>query len=397
MSKATRTMIKVDRKELSRALSMLTRISSKQHRTMPILQSVYVASDEKGDLQLAATDLELGAVWRFPGTAGPAKPFCVDARMLSQLVRKSKGPEVKIRPVAKGVKVSIGTADTTLPTLSGDEYPTLPTKLSAYQRQPVPVGVVAKLCSETVYAASGDETRYNLNSVFVEPMKNSDRLQWVATDGHRLAISHSEVGIDWPMPENGIGIMVPRAFAEELGKLVSVKRPIASEVEFAAVYHNTSSRRESTGGAISATLGPVTMWTRLTEGEFPNYRNVIPTSSSCQILVGRDALMTALESIMPMTPERVGVVRLTIGDENMEVHTSHPERGESSLMVPVEPTFNAVGVIVGVSVHYLRDAVKAAAGANLSIRFVQHDAALGPIRIEADGSEALAIVMPMRI
>lgn len=380
-----------DRKALNEALGTLKRVAAKRS-TMPILTCVRVGSDADGGLQLAATDRELGVLWTFGDECpGPATPFCVDAAKLSELVRKGKGCGVVFEPEEGTVKVTIGAASATLVTSSVEEFPTM-LEVKRVRAEPMKVEVVAKLCAETEYAASHDETRYNLSGVYVEVVGAGRELCWTATDGHRMALSYCEDVAGFPFPKSGVGVIVPRRFIEELGRLAGAKRPVGAEVTLRAHYHAVEAGTASPGGLLSATIGPVTLTTRLTEGEYPNYRQVIPPRGALYAEVDRAPLVEALESVATMAATRFGVVQVTVAEGELRLKVQNPDLGDASCSVPAgTPDGSTIEFVV--SVGYLVQAVKAADGDRVRLGFTYP---LSPIRVDVDGSRNFAIVMPVR-
>src|SRR4029453_15774952 len=140
-----------------------------------------------GRLELAATDLEVGIRGSHPCEVTKAGGVTVSAKKLFEIVREL--PEEPIRiDVSENAYLTLrcARAEFTLAGTTGEEYPPLPT-IAPEPPVTVQAAVLGDMIERTMYAASSDETRYNLNGVFFERLADSGKLRMVATDGHRLA------------------------------------------------------------------------------------------------------------------------------------------------------------------------------------------------------------------
>ncbi len=184
--------LRINVQELSRALSLMQGIVQRKN-TMPILANVLLeveAGDEGGKLLLSATDLDVGMKTERPCEVKEGGSVTIPARALADMVRVLPGPEVTLKKLSnQHVEVKSGRTEARLMGLSADEYPRLPS-YDEVTFVDVDPALFSDMVEKTVYAASTDETRYNLNGVLFEPApKGADdegKLVMVATDGHRL-------------------------------------------------------------------------------------------------------------------------------------------------------------------------------------------------------------------
>lgn len=397
-------MLTLSRKELKKALMTLRRVAGVR-QTMPILGCIRFDLAPDGSVVASATDLERAAFWRFVGVE-LSVPFGVDLKRLGEIVGKSRSDEVSFDPSEDGttLKISSGAVSFELPAISVEEFPDLP-KVSFFESRSreYPVANVAEACRQVVYASSRDETRYNLNAIYMEPVESSRDYRWVATDGHRLALS----GISapgWPVPEGAVGLLIPRVFFEDLARLVGVRKSLTPVVQ---VWIDATADGKCAKGYVAARVGPATLVVRLIEGEFPNYRQVIPEQKGHIVTTNREALLQGVESVERAAPERSHAIQLAFDTKGARVWTENPDMGKAETHVPARATVEAIsgcekgennpkGIAFAVNGRYLAETLKSFSEEEVYLYYEDH---LTPILIEgADPlSEQLAVVMPMRV
>jgi DNA polymerase-3 subunit beta len=234
------------------------------------------------------------------------------------------------------------------------------------------------MIERTMYAASLDETRYNLNGVHFEVLADEGKIRMVATDGHRLAVVDRAVGSD----ATGLasGVIVPRKGLAELKRLVDEED--ADEVQLGFEGNSGLARK-----------GEVTLVMRLIEGEFPNYKQVIPKQADHLLTVAGEPLTRALRRVALLSAERSRAVKLELREGGLRISTSNPELGEAQEEIDVD--YAGPGIAVGFNARYLLEAIGSmnAKELRLSLRDGNSPAELRP----TDDAESFAVVMPMRL
>jgi DNA polymerase-3 subunit beta len=174
--------------------------------------------------------------------------------------------------------------------------------------------VLSQMIERTMYAASLDETRYNLNGVYFEVLPSDGKLRMVATDGHRLALVDRAIGTQ----ASGLasGVIIPRKGLAELKRLVD--EVDADEVELGFEGNNGLAKK-----------GDVTLVMRLIEGEFPNYKQVIPKSSDRKLLLESDPLVRALRRVALLSAERSRAIKLEVAEGKLTISSSNPDLGDA--------------------------------------------------------------------
>jgi DNA polymerase-3 subunit beta len=260
---------------------------------------------------------------------------------------------------------------------SAEEYPTLPSAAPG-KTVTVQAVVLSQMIERTMYAASADETRYNLNGVFIEHLPDTGKLRMVATDGHRLAYVDRELGS--PLEGLDSGVIIPRKGLSELKKLVDEED--ADEIEIGFEGNNGLVRKQG-----------VTLVMRLIEGEFPNYRQVIPQKTGRHLVLNVDTLSQALRRVALLSSERSRAVKLEMSTGLLKLSSNNPDLGEASEEIDVDYTGDEIGIAF--NARYLMDCLSACDAKEVRLSFQDQ---LSPAQIvPTSDDDSLAVVMPMRV
>jgi DNA polymerase-3 subunit beta len=265
-------------------------------------------------------------------------------------------------------------------TLAGnapEEYPTLP-NFSSGKTTPVQALFLSEMIERTVYAASADETRYNLNGVYVERLADSGKTRMVATDGHRLAIVDRMLGGD--LTGLDPGVIIPRKGLVELKRLLDEEDSDDVELGF-----------EGNSGLVRK--GDVTLVMRLIEGEFPNYQQVIPKETTIHLTLVVDAFLHALRRVVLLSAERSRAVKFELLDGLLRLSSNNPDLGDAQEELDVD--YAGEALTVAFNARYLIDALNSVKAKEVRLGF--RDATSPAQLTPTDDDDALAVVMPMRV
>ncbi len=381
---------------------------------MPIL--AHVALEANGCLMLRATDLEMAYATRIPCQTHAAGVATVDARTLLAVLKRSQPSSASGRGAAQTVtleasdppKVSDGpdgasaSADVRVavngtsarlvgldPASFPADFPTGAPRL----RVILPAAMLAEMIDATLYAVSPDEARYNLSGVLFERAGNQ-RVRMVATDGHRLALTERPLATERFAP-----FIIPRKLLAALRTALGA-RP-AGDVRMALRMPDTGAERSNDGLAerpvIAFNVAGALYKGRTVEGEFPDYRGVIPKASAqdAALTVWRDTLRLAIGAVMPFSNARYHGVRLAFASGRLTVSASDPERGEASEGIAAKGDVRDAEMAAGFNASYLLGAI-ATLGDELVFRLADPTS---PCVITTAGAadSPQAVIMPMRL
>jgi len=370
----------IEKIDLQRGLARLQAIVEKRS-SMPILANVLITASGKGDsgrLELAATDLEVGI--RGSQSAKVQKPgaLTISARKLYDIVRELPEESIQLEATANAyLDIRCGRSRFTLAGTAAEEYPSLP-DFAPGRMARLQAAVLSQMIEGTMYAASMDETRYNLNGVYFEVVPDSARIRMVATDGHRLALVERTAGSD--VSALASGVIIPRKGLAELKRLVD--EDDADEVEIGF---------EGNSGLVRK--GDVTLVMRLIEGEFPNYKQVIPKQCDHHLTLSADSLVRALRRVALLSAEHSRAVKVELADGKLQLSSRTPDLGDAQEEIDVD--YAGPTVSIGFNARYLLDCLSAL-GAK-EVRLGLRDGG-SPVEVRpTDDLESVAVVMPMRL
>ncbi|HNP15898.1 MAG TPA: DNA polymerase III subunit beta [Terrimesophilobacter sp.] len=373
-------ILTISKSELQRGLGRIQSIVEKRN-SMPILSNVRleaVKSKSSGELKLAATDLEVGIHGSHEAKVKKAGGVTVAARKLHEIIRELPDEDVELATTDNNyLEVKCARSHFTLAGTAVEEYPTLP-GASPKKLIPMQAAVLSQMIERTMYATCADETRYNLNGVYVEVLPDVGKLRMVATDGHRLACVDRTIAEG--LEDLPAGIIIPRKGLAELKRLVD--EDDADEIELGF---------EGNSGLVRK--GDVTLAMRLIEGEFPNYRQVIPKEPGRRLSVASEPFSKALRRVHLLSSQQSHSVKLEVKEGVVAISTRNPDLGEAREELDVD--YAGEEMEIGFNAKYLIEALQALNAKEINLGLQDN---LSPVQVRpADDDESLAVVMPMRL
>jgi DNA polymerase-3 subunit beta len=354
---------------LQRTLAQVSRAVATK-TTYPVLSNVLI--DANGDgLKLAATNQEIGITSVIPAQVVEPGRVTVDARLLSEFVNTLPSEPVRLsmEPGRLILKVKGAGADAEINGIDADEFPILPgVDIGAFTARVDPQ-LLREMISQVEFAAASDDSRPVLAGVLVR--LEDDHITMAAADGFRLAVRDAELAS--PVPER-LDIIVPARALRELARIVS-ERPDPVELTV------TPNR-----GQLVVHSGETEFYSRLIDGTFPDFRQIVPREFATRLEVGRDEFLAAVRRAGFFARDNNDVVRLSakaaddeLAPGNLEVSATAAERGSSQSHVPA--AINGPAGEIAFNSRYLIDV--------LSILRT------GRIMIGMNGANQAGVVRPM--
>jgi len=374
--------LKIGVQELSRALARSQGIVEKKS-TMPILSHVLLEASQGDELHVSATDLDVSVTSEHRCEVLKEGKVAVPAKQLFEIVKAMPEKDVLLRRAQNNwLEVKSGAAEFKIVGLPAEDFPALP-RFDKVQLVTVQPRQLLEMIELTAFAASTDETRYNLNGVFFEPV--ADGLRTVATDGHRLSLAERALEGDFHLKK---GVILPRKGLSEMKKLLLDGEEGEAKLGF---VENSAVLQRPT----------VKLVMRLIEGVFPDYRQVIPKAGEKSFKVGRERLLDTLRRISLLSTDKAHAVKLELHPGQLKVTSQNPDLGEAKEEVPVE--FQGEPLKIGFNARYLMDVLQAltalepVASQDVVVELADD---LSPGVLKPAGESATrftAVVMPMRI
>ncbi|MDP3143448.1 MAG: DNA polymerase III subunit beta [Candidatus Omnitrophota bacterium] len=360
--------IQTEKENLLIAIQVVQNIVSPRS-TLPILSNILIET-HNNTLSLTATDLDVGISCEIPVSTQEEGSITLPAKKFSDIIKElPKGNVVIVVKKNNLVDIECEKCRFKLMGLPKDEFPKLP-EFKDKETLQVEQATLKEMLDLTAFAVSHEETRYILNGILVEVKENN--LKLVATDGRRLA-------------------MAERKIATTSKKEFSVIIPIKAV--------NELNRNLKDDGKVAITLGTnqilfdingVLIISRLIEGTFPNYKQVIPEETEKKVKLNREAFLAAIRRANLLSTPDFQAIKLEVFKNKMVVSKSTPDIGESREELDIE--YQGKELIVGFNPHYLIDVLK-----NLTDEFLFFELsdADKPGVIRTSGY--LYLVLPMRL
>jgi DNA polymerase-3 subunit beta len=343
--------------------------------TLPILSNVLMRASD-GKVEFTATDLDVTVACSVEAKIVKPGATTVPVKKLFGIVRELNGGEIEIETDEKNVtSIRSGSSYFKIHGLAAEEFPPLP-RFKDDKKVLLQQDAVRAMLKKTSFAVSTDESRYVLNGIFMS-LKDG-KMTLVATDGRRLALVDEEVEIS----EKSAGeFIVPAKAINELNRLLQDKGEI--EIKFG---ENQSSFALKDDKGFS-----VLLITKLIEGNYPNYRQVIPGEARERIPINREELLQALRRAEIMTSEKANSVKLSFGKNQLSITANSPEVGEARETLAVN--YKGKELAIAFNPRYLIDPLAALSEDEVFIELIDE---LSPGVLKINGP-FLYVVMPMRL
>lgn len=316
--------------------------------TLPILANVLLQTTNQ-ELLLSATDLDVGIQCRFP-LIPPIEQGAValPARKLTTIIREL--PEESVVLEARknhAATVTCGASSFRIPGLPAEDFPALPPTTQEHAVA-ISQGALKALITLTAHAMSMEETRFILNGTLLTVQKG--QLIVVSTDGRRLALASAPISKG---SHEALSAVVPAKAVRELGRLLQGEE--TDEVQIAPLKDNQ----------LTFTFGPITLITRLIDGQFPAYEKVIPPAAKTIMTCQRDALINAIRRASLMTSAASQAVVFEVNANTLVVSKESAELG--SAREELDVSYNGGPITIAFNPEFWLDVLKVMDTADVAI------------------------------
>jgi DNA polymerase-3 subunit beta len=343
--------------DLSKGIAAVQRVVTTRG-PIPILSNLLLTTDGSG-LRISATDLNVGIEATVPADVSAPGSITLAARQLSDIVAKLPNADVELALGDDGIQALVlcQRSRFVLPSLPADEFPKLPRIGEDGPVVRLPGAELAKGVRQTVFAAGMRDDMSVISGLLLR--LESGLLEVVATDGYRLAW--------WRWQGAGEGrleVIVPARAMGELARLLA-----ATDGTPEVTVRYASSEEDGGKGAnqILFQFGDKFLASRIINGAFPNFKQIIPESFKYEIRLDRDAFLSSVERASIMASDRDGkAVRLSFSEGELHLWARTSELGEVDEHLPCDYAGEAVDITF--NARYLDDALKALDGDTVTLR-----------------------------
>ena len=369
---------KIDKETFLRALQKVQGIVEKRN-TMPILSNVLIEATAD-TIFITATDLEVGMKSSYPTSVVTEGKITVSAKKIYEIIKELADEEITFSTKENDwVEIRCGKAHFSIVGLSPEEFPYFP-KINEDRFVKLSSSLIMEMIDKTSYAICHDETKYNLNGVFIKAQEEDNRqiLRMVATDGHRLSIAEKEFSgkIDNELQK---GVIFPKKGVFELKKMTEEEE---DDIMICFLDNNAVVKKGNTFVVM-----------RLVDGDFHDYTMVMPVNNDKVIKINRETFFHSLRRMSILSSEKFKGIKFDIKAGSMEISASNPELGEAREEIDLD--YAGEPLTVRFNARYLIDVLTV-----LEDEFIEMDLRdeLSPaIMRPAASTDFRSVIMPMRL
>ena len=360
--------VQVKQEQLAKGVGLVSRVASVR-ATLPVLANILLKTDG-GRLRLTTTDLEVGLATWIRGKVETEGAFTVPARLLSDFVSNNTDDQLTLELVGETLKIQSAHHQVSMNGIPESEFPLIPSVSGATEFS-LPVATVKEMIAQTLFAAATDDTRPVLAGVLFAAHEST--LTLAATDSYRLAERRVTLG----KPVASFRRILPHRSLAELQRML----PTDGEVTFALMENQAQ-----------VTTDDRELVSRLIDGNFPDYQQIIPKKPVTTAIVNRTALIDAVRLASFFARDSANHVKVGITDHQLTLSAVSAQLGQSQSTIDVQVTGEPLEIAY--NAKFLLDVLQVMSGETVSLEFS------GPVApsllTDAALSEAQFIVMPLR-
>ena len=338
--------------------------------TLPILSNVLIRAED-GVLRFTTNDLDVGMSCTVEAKVEKGGGTTLPARRLASIVKELPAADVEVEVDSKNIaSIRCGQSFFKMMGLAEAEFPALP-KLADAKVFTLRQKELKDALRKTAFAISTDETRYVLNGILFSFKEG--KLTMVATDGRRLALVDLE--LEFPRGQE-VDVIVPSKCVTELQRLLGEEGEIKMNVGENQVGFDVNGK---------------VLVSKLIEGNYPNYKQVIPPEAKERVTIERELLLTAVRRVSLLSSDKSNSVKLIFTKNNLEITANTPEVGEAHESLAVN--FKGKEMSIAFNPGFLQDPLRNLTDDEVHIDLID-EMSPGVIKI---GTPFLYVLMPMRI
>jgi DNA polymerase III subunit beta len=337
--------------------------------TLPILGNALLQAVD-GKLIISTTDLDTGIRASVEAEISKGGATTLPARRLFSIIRELPAAELTLEVDSKQVAtITSGASFFRIMGLPEEDFPPFP-KGDGAKAFKIPQGVFRDMLKRTAYAISTDESRYVLNGVLLSFKDN--KLSLVATDGRRLALVEQD--LEFPKGSE-VEAILPTKAVQELQRILRDEEPL--NISFAE-------------NQVSFDLGNTFLYSKLIEGNYPNYKQVVPAEAKERIVLERELFLNAVRRVALLSSEKSNSVKLIFSKNNLDITANTPEVGEAKESLPI--SYKGKEFNIAFNPEFLMDPLKNIEADEIFFDFID-ELSPGVIKYKRP---FLYVIMPMR-
>lgn len=350
--------------------------------TMPILSNVLIKA-EGSQLSLTTTNLDLGIRCHIQAEVEVEGVITLPVRKLATIIRALPNIDVLVEASGSGqAKITSGGSNFRIMGIGEEDFPPLPSFADQHVFH-LSQAELANMLKSVSYAQSKDENRYILNGVYF--IFEDNALNLIATDGRRLALTSREIEV---AENNGGSLILPAKTVDELERLLGHGEEVKITFNERQVAFTINISDDSEKGGL---VNGIYLVSKIVEGNYPNYKQVIPKETENRIKVERELMAECVSRAALVTSDKNNSVKLKIGNNVLEISGQSPEYGESHESMAI--AYEGPEVTVAFNPTFLLDPLKSLTKDEVYFEF-KDDLSPGVFKTL---DSFLCVIMPLRL
>ncbi len=367
----------ISKDDFLKALTKVQGIIEKRH-TIPILANVLIEAKNE-EILITATDLEVGLKTKHNCTIKEEGKITVSAKKLFEIIKELPNKNVYFTSKSNfWVEIKCEKSIFNLVGLSPEDFPKFPEINNDIFK--VNGNIINEMIDKTVFSISNDETKFNLTGIYVkeEMVEEQNLLTFVSTDGHRLSMVQRKVNDDLG-DKFKEGFILPKKGIFEIRKLIENSD---QDIEIGITDNNFIIKYENT-----------ILIMRMVDGEFPDYKRVIPEKGKNFAVINKDLFLHSLKRISILSSEKSKGIKLNFNKDFLVLSSSNPDLGDAREELDI--AYNADEISIGFNAKYIMDILQVIKADNIIFNLKDN---ISPGRISPESDDNyLSVIMPMRL
>lgn len=338
--------------------------------TLPILSNVLIEAT-KGKIKMTTTDLDVGVSGEISAEVEVEGRSTLPVKRLAQIIGVLPASEVEIEIDSKhAATITSGPSFFKIMGLPESEFPSLPVFEDAKEFK-LPQAELKAAIKKTSYAISTDETRYVLNGIYMS--FHDQKLTMVATDGRRLGLVEND--LEYPESQDG-DIIIPTKAVNELSRQVGEDGNVILKLK---------------DNQVCFEIGDKIIVSKLIDGSYPNYKQVIPGAAQERLEIDRTILLDTTKRVSLLASDKSNSIKLEFRQGEIALSANTPDVGEASESIPIDYTGKEFAIAF--NPEFLMAPLKNIDSTTINLDLID-EMSPGVIRT---GSDFLYVLMPMRV
>jgi DNA polymerase-3 subunit beta len=349
--------------------------------TMPVLSNVLIEAKQDG-VHLTTTNLDMGIRCTIKADVAEEGSLTLPVRRLATIVKELPSLEVRLESSQKHQATLVsGGSRFKIMGISSEEYPPLPS-FDEERSFVLPQEGLQRLLRSVSYAASTDESRYQMNSVFFD--FTPGKLTLVATDGRRLALVSQDLAVS---DKNTGKIVLPLKTVAEVERILGQGDNVKMTFNSRQIAFSFDNKNKETG-----LINNIQLISKLIEGKYPDYNQVLPKETYNRLKIDKNLLTESIKRVALVTTEKNNSVKLKISSKNIEISAASPDFGEAQESIG-GVAYEGPEIQVSFNPQYLIDPLKAVTSDEIFFEFKDE---LSP-GVFKNLEKFICVVMPLRL